>query len=426
MKNIYDIFEQRKIDSLNCDFNNIMESINELDYMCNIFENEHYESLEEAFDFKEMKKKIKSGAKAVGSAISTAVQNLIQFIKELWKKIKGWFKQVKERIFKKKDTKKIIEEKLKEVTMDTNKNDESNDNNGNDENKVDFGEWVEKLGEELKELRQKEQKANGEDKELIQKEINIKKNKIVEVKAKMTKKKVSDAEKEYREKRSQERLEKNKNYNHVPSIKEILSYSENRKIKSVPFQTFMPSRLTVVISTIEQFIEAFGSFGYEQEDAYESKTVYGYLRDEISGVDDASVDGMKKYLLGHDNIPKEMMIGDIKKEVESVLNERTKIIKLLDGLEKNIDKIYTETINKLEARQNKLNDDNTTIKRLADKNKGRKKSEVNMESIQCLRSSSQALLQISQIIIQTCESEYNRASAIALNATDFYIKEKMK
>lgn len=167
MKNIYDIFEQRKIDSINCDFNNIMESMSEFDYMVNILENECYNQLEEAFDFGKMKERIKKGAKTAVKGIKKALDATLNFLKELWKKVRVWFKNIKNYLLKKEDIEDIVEKKVEAAMEEI---EDKNDDVNKDDNAVDFGEWVDNLSKELEELRKQEKEAETpEESERIEK-----------------------------------------------------------------------------------------------------------------------------------------------------------------------------------------------------------------------------------------------------------------
>lgn len=166
-----------------------------------MLENEYFDYLEESIDFKKVKGQIKSGIKAAGKAIVNAANNTIDFLKELWKKIKVWFGNIKKYFLKKKDLQDVVDEKIEIAINNIEKK-------ADDTPSVDF---------------------------------NKKKN-------------MSSAESKYKEQRSSERK---LNLNRKVGLSEVLHFAGDKKIKTkniLPFDV-IKNRSRNILNDILKFIE---------------------------------------------------------------------------------------------------------------------------------------------------------------------------
>jgi hypothetical protein len=400
MKNIYDIFEQRKIDSIKCDFNNIMESMSEFDYMVNILENECYNQLEEAFDFGKMKERVKKGAKTAVKGIKKALDATLDFLRELWKKVRVWFKNIKNYLLKKEDIEDIVE-KIVEAAMEEIE-DKNDDNVNKDDNAVDFGEWVDNLSKELEELRKQEKEAETpEESERIEK-------KIVKVRAEIAKKKVSDAERKYRQQRSEQRL---KREGRVPSLSEIVHRMGSMRFKTTKITPYdkLKRNFSVLNTEMRDFIRDF----YRENEDNISYDIYEYLHKlDKRAFPEPNESGLKFSLLHHDNEEQEMSLNDVGNALLSYSNTVDDMVKFMNECESILNKTFDKVVKQLERA---IKDEEGTVYQ-----------EVEIRTLSALRKAMPAVLNAHNVLVAAYNSEHSKAKSIILRATDRYINEVIK
>ena len=360
MKNIYDIFEQRKIDCIICDYNNIMESFEELNMICNTLDNEYFDYVEEAIDFKKIKGQVKSGAKTVGNAIMTAIGRTVEFLKELWKKVKIWFGNIKKHFSKKKDLQEVVDEKI-EAFINKIEKEEITDTPTTDFNK---------------------------------------------------KKIVTDAEKKYRQQKSNERIN---NRRSVP-LREILHFAGDKKIKTKRFLSFddVKRRSSNILNDIIKFIE-----GHDQDlekDPEKLTDLYTYLAK--TGNVKSGERGLKPIydtiFEGVDDVV-EMTIKDCINAVQSY-GAISNIYEFIEGYEKTIEKSIARTIKSLEY----------SAKSIYTKEETPELHKQTMEAINHLQESHKTCLAVVKFVSGELNKQYEKCFSIVDMATNYYIENVLK
>ena len=128
--------------------------------------------------------------------------------------------------------------------------------------------------------------------------------------------------------------------------------------------------------------------------------------------DEPTEAGMKNYVRGHKGEERELLLKDVYSKVITYLNSKSDMESFIDKCEKSIDKRFTNMIRKLEADIQVYDNEN--------------EKEIDMQGLTLLRGSAGAITQAFQALVSIYNNEYEKASAIALHATDLYIKEMTK
>ena len=359
MKNIYDIFEQRKIDCIICDYNNIMESFEELNMIYNTLDNEYFDYVEEAIDFKKIKGQIKSGAKAVGNAIMTAIDRTVEFLKELWKKVKIWFGNIKRHFGKKKNLQEVVDEKI-EAAINKIENEKTADT------PTDFN-----------------------------------KKKIV-----------TDAEKNYRQQKSNERIN---NRRSVP-LREVLHFAGDKKIKTKRFLSFndVKRRSANILNDILRFIE--GHVQDLEKDPEKLTDLYTYLAKtgNIKSGERGLGPIYDTIFEGSDDVV-EMPIKDCINAVQSY-GAISNIYDFIEGYEKAIEKSMSMSIKALER----------NAKTIYTKEETPELHKQTMEAINHLQESHKTCLAVVKFVSGELNKQYEKCFSIVEMATNYYIENVLK
>ena len=361
MKNIYDIFEQRKNDSLNCSFNNVLESCNDIICFCNMFENDCYYDLEESFDFKEMKNKMKKGIKTIGSSIGEFINKIIEYLKKLAKDLKIWFKNIKRR-FGKKDLQDVIDEKIENVLDNDDKKETNGEQNNIKTQSTDF---------------------------------NKKKN-------------ISDAEKNYRTNKSNERrLDKNRKV----SLKEILYFGKDKKIKVAKLLSFkeLSNNADEILKNILGYINSHDR-DIEKGEIIEDNVLI-YLK-KLGKIDTENISSVEKAILKGSGEPHETTIGDLYDVIISYSHMGI-IYDYIENYEKIIDKTIDRTISRLEKFAQKYNDDEEYSSSL--------RSDVNH-----LANATNLIIKVVSKVSDVMNTHFNACYKMVTYIVDIYIKEVLK
>jgi hypothetical protein len=430
MKNIYDIFEQRKIDCINCDYRNILETYEELDMLYNMLDNEHYDCLEEAFDFKKMKDSVKSGARIAGKAIGSMINKAVEILKELLKKIKTWFNNIKNHLFKKKSIEEIVEEKLENALNDNNTDEdkkperteykrEDNDNNtkkdypkNNDEKKAEY----EKIKNKRKKLEYDLYHGNvGRTKDEIDKmkddidfleykEKEYLENKRLENKHRDKnwndkKKEKNDIQIDYKNKQRNERkFDKNRK----PSIQEILHHMANMSFKSTPIVDCdkISDEFVVVMEVIEilenLYVDEVNADYNLMEELKKERIIDNGLEDIVNS-------------LAPVKTPMKLTLGNCSKKILTYVNSQDIIKKRISKIEAKVDKTLGKKIREMEG----FSDE-------------QKNSEFVKHALRINREAMSICTKMIQLLSGLYNSEYNKVESIVSQATDKYIKEVLK
>lgn len=361
MKNIYDIFEQRKADSLNCSFNNVLESCNDIICLCNMFENDCYCDLEEAFDFKEMKKKMKKGVKTIGSSIGEFINKIIEYLKKLGKDLKTWFKNIKRR-FGKKDLQDVIDEKIENALDNDDKKETNEEQNNVKTQPTDF---------------------------------NKKKN-------------MSDAEKNYRTNKSNERrLDKNRKI----TLKEILYFAKDKKIRVAKLLSFqeLSNNADEILKNILGYINSHER-DIEKGETIEDN-VLAYLK-KIGKIDTENISSVEKAILKGSGELHETTIGDLFGVITSY-SYMGIIYDYIEKYEKIIDKTIDRTISRLEKYAQRSDEDEEYSSSL--------RSDANH-----LANATNLIIKVVNKVADIMDTHFNTCYKIVNHIVDVYIKEVLK
>lgn len=436
MKNIYDIFEQRKIDSINCDYRNILETYEEIDILCNTLDNEYYDCIEEAFDFKKMKDSIKSGAKTAGKAIGNMINKAVEFLKELWKKIKTWFTNIKNHLFKKNDIEDIVDKKLEAALVDNDSEHESNEDkkpertsyksdnsdidtkklysNDNDDRKTEYENIKKKrkkleydlyhgsVGKTEAEVNKMEDDIrflkNREKEYLNDKRLE---NKHRDKNWNDKKKDKSDAQTEYKNKQRNERkFDKNRK----PSIQEILHHMANMSFKSTPIvdcNTIIDELIVVreVMEILEDLPADEATADYTiMTDLKKQGIIKNELEDIVNNIASKT--------------PIQLTLGKCSTEILSYVNSQDKMKIRITKAEAKIDKVLGKKIRDAE--------------KMASDPKFEHSSEFIGNYLRINREGVSICTKIIQMLSGLYNNEHNKVSSIVSQATDRYIKEVLK
>lgn len=265
-----------------------MESFNELDCICNVLENTYDtedDFLFEAFDVKNMKDRFKNGARNIGNAIVNAANRVIEFLKNIWTKIREWFKKLKARFSKRKSFQEYVDEKINEHE------------------------------------NSKEEKTN----------FNAKKN-------------MSDAERKYRDEASEKRK---RNVDRNVKLKEVLYHASDKKIKlkkMLPYNE-LQTRANNIMREIIKYIELHDKDLEKDNDNIPD--IFTYL-DKSGQVKGVGLDAVSKTILEGAGVEIETTIGECIKTVQSY-NSLREIESYVESYEKAIDKTFNRVLKTLKS-----------------------------------------------------------------------------
>ena len=146
-----------------------------------------------------------------------------------------------------------------------------------------------------------------------------------------------------------------------------------------------------------------------------SETVLERIKKTLN-LENPDMESIKKFLQGHDDTEEVMTLKSVGKDIISYIEGVNTMISIFDFAERKITKMIDETIKHLEK----------SIARDVRKNREDQNTELDRQALANIKQCSSTMMQVSQLALSVYNNEYNKASQIALKATDNYIKNVLK